>query len=54
MMSFYEDIDYSRSTPARITSYSVSLFDAGKSSCMTYYILSLVRALSCKLILAPV
>ena len=54
MMSFSEDTDYSRSTPVRITSYSVSLFHAGKSSRMAYYILSLVRALSCKLILAPV
>ena len=27
MMSFYEDTDFARSTPARIASYSVSLLD---------------------------
>ena len=54
MSSFYEDIDFARSTPARIASYSVSLLDAGKSYRIDYSILSLVKALSCKPALAPV
>ena len=49
MMSFFEDTDFARSIPTRIASYSVSLLDAGKSSCMAYSILSLIGALSCKL-----
>ena len=54
MMSFYEDTDFARSTPARIASYSVSLLDAGKSSRMACSILSPVGALSCKSTPAPV
>ena len=54
MMKFYEDTDFARSIPARIASYSVSLFDVGKSSRMTCSILSPIRALSCKLTPAPV
>ena len=37
-----------RSIPTRIASYSVSLLDVGKSSCMACYILYPVGALSCK------
>ena len=54
MMSFYEDIDFARSIPAMITSYSVSLLDAGKSSRMACSIISPVGALSCKLTSAPI
>ena len=54
MMSFSEDANFERSTPARIASYSVSLLDAGKSSCMAFYILSPIEALSCKPTLTPV
>ena len=54
MMSFYEDTDFSRSIQARTASYSVSLLDAGKSSRMTYSIISLVGALSCKPTPTPV
>ena len=54
MMSFYEDTDFARLTLARIASYSVSLLDTGKSSRMTYSILSPVRALSYKPTLAPI
>ena len=44
MMIFSKDIDVSRSISANIASYSVSLLDTGKSSCMAYSILSLVGA----------
>ena len=54
MMRFSEDTDSARSTQARIASYSVSLLDAGKSSRMACSILSLVGALSYKLIPAPI
>ena len=40
MMSFSEDTDFARSTPARIALYSDSLLDAGKSSHMVCSILS--------------
>ena len=53
MMSFYEDTDFARSTPARIASYSISLLDAGKSSRMACYIIFPVGALSCKPTLTP-
>ena len=46
MMSFSKNIDFARSIPARIASYSVSLLDVGKFSCMAYSIISLVGALS--------
>ena len=32
MMSFYKDTEFARSILARISSYSVSLLDAGKFS----------------------
>ena len=48
MMSFCKDIDFARSISARIASYSVSVLEAGKSSCMARSILSSVGALSCK------
>ena len=51
---FSEDTDVARSIPVMIASYSVSLLDAGKSNCMACYTISLVKALSCKLTLAPV
>ena len=54
MMSFSEDTDFARSTPARIASYLVSLLYAGKSSRMACSILSPVGALNCKLTLALV
>ena len=54
MMSFFEDIDFARSSMARIASYSVSLLDAGKPSRMACFILSPVGALSYKPTLAPI
>ena len=36
MMRFSEDTYFVRSTLARISSYSVSLLDKGKSSCMAF------------------
>ena len=48
MMIFSEHIDVARSIPSRIASYSLSLLDAGKSSCMACLILSPIRVLSCK------
>ena len=48
MMIFLEDTDVTRSIPARIASYSISLLDAVKSSRMACSIISLVGALSCK------
>ena len=54
MMSFYEDTDFARLTPARIASYLVSLLDMGKPNPMACSILSLVGALSCKPTPAPV
>ena len=44
MMIFFEDTDFARLIPTRIASYSVSLLDVGKSSCMTCSILSPIRA----------
>ena len=54
MKRFSDDTNCARLIPARIDSYSVSLLDVGKSSCMARYTISLVGALSCKLTLAPV
>ena len=54
MMSFSKDIDSGKSISARISSYSISLLDAGKSSHMTYSIFSLVGALNCNPTPAPV
>ena len=51
---FFEDTDFARSTPSRIASYSVSLLEAGKSSCMACSILSPVGVLSFKSTPAPV
>ena len=51
---FLEGTDFARSTPSRIALYSVSLLEAGKSSCMAYFILSPVGALSFKPTPAPV
>ena len=48
MMIFFEDTEIARSIPARIASYSASLFDEGKSNCIACFILSPVGALSCK------
>ena len=54
MMSFSEDIGFMRSILARIASYSISLLDAGKPTCMACYILSLVGDLICKSIPTPI
>ena len=54
MMILSEDTDVARSISVRIASYSGSLLDMGKSSCMACSILSLVGALSCKPTPAPV
>ena len=54
MMIFVKVTVIARSIPARIASYSVSLLDVGKSKCIACSILSPVRALSCKPILASV
>ena len=54
MMIFSEDMDVARLIPTRITSYSVSLLDAGKSSRMACSIISPTGALSCKPTPAPV
>ena len=54
MISFSEDIDFARSIPARIASYSVSLLDVGKPSRMAYSILSPIGALSYKPTPGPV
>ena len=48
MMSFYDDKDFVRSTPAKIASYSVTLLDVGKPNRMAYSIIFPVGALSCK------
>ena len=48
MMIFSEDTEVARSIPARMASYSTSLLDAGKSNRISCYIISPVRALSCK------
>ena len=48
MMFFSEDTKITRSTLARIASYSASLLDAGKSNRIACYILSPVGALSYK------
>ena len=53
MMIFSEDMEIVRSIPARIAS-SASLMDTRKSNRIANSILSLVGALSCKPILAPV
>ena len=54
MMSFSKDTDFARSILARIASYSVLLLDMEKFRRMACYILSSIRALSCKLTPAPV
>ena len=54
MMIFSEDTKIAISTPVRISSYSTSLLDAGKSNHIAYYILSPVGSLSYKLTPAPV
>ena len=54
MRRFYDDTDYARSIQARIASYSVLLLDAGKSIRMACSTISLVGALSCKSMPAPV
>ena len=54
MIRFFEDTDFVRSTSAKSASYSVSLLDAGKLSCMACSILSPVKALSCKSTSDPV
>ena len=54
MMIFFEDMEITRSIPARIASYSASLLVAGKSNRIAYFILSLVMALSYKPTPAPV
>ena len=54
MMNFSKDTEIARSIPARISSYSTSLLDAGKSNRVAYSILSPVGALSCKTTPAPV
>ena len=54
MMSFSEYTYFVRFTQARISSYSVSLLYAGKSSWMACSIISPIGALNCKLTPAPV
>ena len=54
MMIFSEDTKVARLILAKITSYSVSLLEAGKSSHMAYSILYPVGALSCNPTLAPI
>ena len=54
MMIFSEDTDVAKSIPTRISSYSVSLLDAGKSSYMACSILSPIGALICKPTPAPI
>ena len=54
MMIFSKDTDVARSISASIASYSVSILDVGKSSCMACSILSPIGALSCKPHPAPV
>ena len=54
MMIFFEDMEITRSIPARIASYSASLLVARKSNRIAYFILSLVMALSYKPTPAPV
>ena len=54
MRSFLNDTDYARSISARISSYSVSLLDAGKSSHMACSTLSSVEAFSFKPTPVPV
>ena len=54
MMIFSEDIEITRSISARIASHSVSLLNAGKSNRIACFILSSIRALSCKPTPAPV
>ena len=48
MMIFSEDMKIARSIPARITSYSTSLLDAGKSNCIACSILFPIWVISCK------
>ena len=48
MMIFFEDTEIARSMPVRITSYSASLLDAGKSNHIVISISSPVGALSYK------
>ena len=54
MMIFSEDTQIVRSILARIASYSALLLDAGKSRCMTCFIISPVGALSYSPSPAPV
>ena len=54
MMIISEDTKIARSIQSRIASYSASLLDSRKSNRIACSILSLVRALSCKVTLAPV
>ena len=54
MMIFSEDIEITRSIPARIASHSASLLDARKSNRIACFILSPIWALSCKLTPAPI
>ena len=54
MMIFSEDTEIARSIPTRIASYSTLFLDVGKSNRITYSIISLVGALSCKPTPAPV
>ena len=54
MMIFFEDTEIARSIPVRIASYSTSLLDMGKFNRIACFILSPVRALSCKQTPAPV
>ena len=54
MMIFSKDTEIARSILVGIASYSASLLDAGKSNRIACFILSLVRALSCNPIPAPV
>ena len=50
----FEDMETVRSILARISSYSASFLEAGKSNHLAFFILSPIRALSCKPTLALV
>ena len=54
MRRFSDDTDCGRSISTRIASYSISLLDEGKSSCMACSTISPVGALSCKPTPTPV
>ena len=54
MMIFSENTEIAKSSLAMIASYSASLLEAGKFSCMAYSMTSPVGALSCSPRPAPI